>query len=104
MTIWHLLSAVCLIAATVSASATAKSQHVSLWVYAVCILTGILIGVATALGNLACARAVAKVIGNRGTPLKIAILSLLVAASICWMILADMSGQWAALAVSRAAR
>lgn len=100
ITVWHLVSVVCLIASTASANATAKSQHASAVPYGACILTGIVLGVIPAAGNLACANLVAKAaIRERRRSVRIALLSALSAASVGWIVLAGMSGRWVAAAV-----
>ena len=100
ITVWHLVSVVCLIASTASANATAKFQHASAVPYGVCILTGIVLGVMAAAGNLACANLVAKAaIRERRRSVRIALLSALSAASLGWIVLAGMSGRWVAAAV-----
>jgi hypothetical protein len=98
MTIWHLFSAICLIASTASASGTAKSQHASAGAYGLCILVGILLGSITAFGNLLCAKIVRMVVQKQRQLVRIAMLSLLLLASLGWIVLADLSGRWMSVA------
>lgn len=97
ITVWHLFSAICLIASTASAIGTAKSQHASAVAYGICILIGILLGFIAAFGNFSCAKIVHRVVRDQGQSVKIAILSLLFVTSVGWIVLADLSGRWMSL-------
>lgn len=101
MTIWHLFSAICLIASIASASGTARSQHASMAAYSLCIFAGVLLGSIAAFGNLRCASIARKVIRNQGQSVRVAMLSLLLVASVGWIILADVSGRWMSVGVLR---
>jgi hypothetical protein len=94
-----LFSAICLIASIASAIGTARSQHVSVAAYGLCIFVGVLLGAIAAVGNLSCASIVQKVIRNQRQAVKVAMLSLLLVASVGWIILADISGRWMSVAV-----
>lgn len=99
MTIWHLFSAICLITATASALGAAKSQHTSVAAYGLCILVGILLGFITAFGNLSCAKIARKLVRDQRQSMRIAMLSLLLVASLGWIVLADLSGRWISVAL-----
>jgi hypothetical protein len=99
MTIWHLFSAISLIASIASANGIAKAHHASAAAYGLCILVGILLGCIAAFGNFFCAKIVQGVVQNQGESTKIAMLSLLFIAGVGWIVLADVSGRWMAIAV-----
>jgi hypothetical protein len=99
ITVWHLFSVICIIASTASASGIAKSQHASAAAYGLCILVAILPSSIAAFGNLSCATIVRGVIRNQGQSVKIAMLSLLLVASVGWIVLADLARRWMSIAV-----
>jgi Kef-type K+ transport system membrane component KefB len=99
ITVWHLFSAICLIASTVSANGTAKSQHATTVAYDICLAIGVLFGFITAFGNLACAKIVQRAVRDQGQSVKIAVLLVLLIASVGWIVLADLSGRWMSLTV-----
>jgi hypothetical protein len=99
MTVWHLFSAICLVASTMSASGIAKSQHASAMAYTICVFIGLLTGLLIAIGILSCAKIVQRVVRDRAQSAKIAILSVLLAANAGSILLADLSGRWISLAV-----
>jgi hypothetical protein len=94
MTIWYLFSAISFIAAVASGNSVAKEQHTTLGAYALCIFLGVILGVFTGAGNLACAMGARRNMERKGRSAKIATMLLLAALSVGWIVLADRVGRW----------
>jgi hypothetical protein len=99
ITVWHILSVICLITATASANGTAKSQHAGAVAYMACILVGILLGLIAAYGNFSTATLARRAVQDQAQIGKIMIPILTLLVGVGWIALADLSGRWVSLAV-----
>jgi hypothetical protein len=101
ITIWHIFSVICLIAATASASGAATAEHTGTLAHTACILAGINFGLVAAFGNYSTSALASRKVEGVSRTTKIGILAVTLLASMGWVVLADLSGRWMTIPVLR---